>query len=203
MVFICMLSLKCKINGVLLHGNIKNMNLEQEWLNWKSLLFSRLFILPAQWHCISTMGFCKRLGLFLPNHSLLLSYCSGAPCFPGLFYIPQLLMQWQYFSQKSFRYGDTWTHWKRTWLRTFWRLTLALSLFLRLLLCSLSSWWSESGEWELLVVGIVAQVNCGRLICRLRDWIIAEEQLEVTSSLQTALVNRQNLIGGRIWPLMA
>lgn len=89
--------------------------------------------------------------------------------------------------------ADTLTHWKRTWLRTFWRLTLAPSLFLRLLLCSpvfLMKWerrmriaWRRdcsTGElWEIDLQTV-------------RDWIIAEEQLEVTSSLQTALVNNQN-----------
>lgn len=181
------------------------MNPDQEWLHWKNLLFPRFFILPARSHCVSTLCYWKRLGLFLPNHSLLLLYCSGAPCFTSLF--TSLINCWcngNIFHKSLLDCADTLTHWKRTWLRTFWRLTLAPSLFLRLLLCSpvfLMKW-----EWRMRIAWR-RDCSTGELweidLQTVRDWIIAEEQLEVTSSLQTALVNNQNVIRRRMWPLMA
>lgn len=214
-----MLSLKCKINGVPLTWKLYK---HQIWIYFVPIsteetltpyftsvhtplkvaayFYDSLFPCLVM-NCVNTLCYWKRLQITLPpNHSLLLSFLLRSSMFPESFFT-FLIICWcndSIFNKSLLECADALTHRKRTWLRTFWRLTLAL------LLCSsvsLMKWESRmriawcrdcsSGElWE-----IDSQT--------VWDWIrLLRNSWRSHLHYETALVNNHKVIRRRIWALL-
>ncbi len=167
-----------------------------------NLLFLWFFISPAWWWIVSILCVIGKdsRSHYLQTTPFCFHFCSGDPCFLSLFFT-FLIICWcngSIFNKRLLECADALSHRKRTWLRTFWRLTLAP------LLCSSVSLM----KWESRMrIAWCRDCSTGELweidSQTVRDWIrLLRNSWRSHLHYETALVNNHKVIRRRIWTLL-